>query len=147
MVYYKCDICDKVFSQKCHYLYHTTKRKKSCEPNLKSNLKTNPKTNPKGNPKYKCIKCHKFLTTKSNLNRHIKKHCIYKNNDHYSDRYIVKTKTNLISNNFDLIPIDSGMTPNDSDLKMTSSNLIRFDSTKNITKYSKQKKNYYEFCM
>jgi hypothetical protein len=86
MVEYTCPICNKNFKQKCHFINHTEKKKKPCNPILtKINLvpQKSPKNPPKipqkspliSNDKNICMYCFKKYTRTDHLKRHLLKNC------------------------------------------------------------------------
>jgi hypothetical protein len=97
MVLYKCEICNKQFTKKSHYLFHTIKKKKPCED--KKELKTLSETESYNTENYNienynienysescksdndeienknCILCGKKFSRLSSLKRHILERC------------------------------------------------------------------------
>jgi hypothetical protein len=96
MVNYTCPICYRVFSQKCHYINHTEKKKKPCVQNEYKNAQNEQKIAQKtknnnilvkndnilvkNDDKFICNYCDISFTIKSSLARHIKKFCKVKKN-------------------------------------------------------------------
>jgi hypothetical protein len=68
MVNYICQICNKNFSRKSDYIYHTENKKKPCKP--KQNIILN--NNPIRPDKLTCKYCDYKFSTSSHLSRHIK---------------------------------------------------------------------------
>ena len=74
---YKCQLCNKEFSEK-RYLDQHNKKKKQC------NIHTD----------YQCIKCNKYFRYKKNLKEHLNKICIDINN--YDNEIIDNNENNII---------------------------------------------------
>ncbi len=88
MVEYICEKCGKVFKQKGHYIYHSTKRKrpcvgvvnevKVCATEVTTQVKHSSPHSEGTNTKYQCPKCQKVNSNKYNLRRHMKMYCAFK---------------------------------------------------------------------
>jgi hypothetical protein len=89
MVKYICKKCNKEFTRKCDYVYHTYKRKNPCtqeEKDLLIQTKYKKINEPKeviianNEINFKCIDCNNYFSRKSNLLRHQKDYCKVINN-------------------------------------------------------------------
>ena len=91
---YKCPQCQKTFSQKGHYDYHTKMRKNKCIDEEIINLKegTENALNNNNKKKLKCKYCEKLFTRKDNLVVHLKMYCRAKK---FMNDYNIKEKKPL----------------------------------------------------
>jgi superfamily II DNA or RNA helicase len=93
---YQCNICNKIFKQKCHYTYHINKKNKCSINDIRID----------GIKIYRCNKCEKIFKCKNNYIYHINKIKSCKENIDNNDNTNIDINDNTNINNNDNTNID-----------------------------------------
>ena len=128
---YKCEDCNKIFSQKCHFINHKN-RKNKCNAIKEDNI---------------CKYCNKEFTKKSSLTRHIKNVC-YKEKEIYKKLEELEKEKNKLEKQLNKKKkLDKKILDKQKSTNMKQIRLDKFIDSENDDKTSTDIKKYIEYLL